>query len=421
MRSLPANSSERGAILVHVAIALVGLTAFSALVFDYGVMMSGRRQAQNSADAAALAGAVQMAYGSLTDQAAARQAAMSVAAINGVWGSAPDITPADVTFPNPCPDSPGIAAGGDCIRVNLFRTNYQRAGGNPMPTFFGNLMGVSEQGVRATATARVLFGGVARCLLPFAIPDRWDENYPKDVPWADHMTFDTEGGTGKTKGPLTTPDVYVAPVGNNPGTGFTRESIEQGGIDYGRPMTLRLEDPQQGKLEAAAGWYRPVRLDPGQNGQADLLAAILGCSEAKIGPGTELTGENGHMSNKQIADAINEVVDRDQYAYWDDHRFGPNQGGIAGGCMNEKPAPTCTLSPRVRPIPVYDPAKWNQRNGQGGGQNILDVTKVIGIFLERPNASNEIVGRIMTYPSDLYGPGTGPTESNFIVTITLVR
>src|SRR6187549_1522126 len=95
-------SSQRGAVLVQVAIMLLGLTAMSAFVVDYGVMWVSRRQAQNSADAAAMAGAISMGFVSMTNQALARQAAIDAANQNGVWGQAPNITPADVTFPA-CP------------------------------------------------------------------------------------------------------------------------------------------------------------------------------------------------------------------------------------------------------------------------------------------------------------------------------
>ena len=57
MRTL---SRDRGAIIIHVAFALMALLAFTAFVFDYGVMWVARRQAQNVADAAALAGAVSL-------------------------------------------------------------------------------------------------------------------------------------------------------------------------------------------------------------------------------------------------------------------------------------------------------------------------------------------------------------------------
>ena len=48
--------AERGAVLVHVAIAMIGLLAFSSFVIDYGVLWAARRQAQNAADAGAMAG-----------------------------------------------------------------------------------------------------------------------------------------------------------------------------------------------------------------------------------------------------------------------------------------------------------------------------------------------------------------------------
>src|SRR5437879_2514470 len=54
--------SERGAILVHVGIAIVALMGFSAMVFDYGVFWLARHQAQNAADAGALAGVISRVY-----------------------------------------------------------------------------------------------------------------------------------------------------------------------------------------------------------------------------------------------------------------------------------------------------------------------------------------------------------------------
>src|SRR5687767_117050 len=106
--------SERGAVLVQVAIALVGLTAFSAFVIDYGVMWVSRRQAQNSADAGALAGAVSMGFVDMGNQALARQSAIDVASENRIWGAVPDITPGDVTFPV-CPAGSPAAGANACI------------------------------------------------------------------------------------------------------------------------------------------------------------------------------------------------------------------------------------------------------------------------------------------------------------------
>jgi Putative Flp pilus-assembly TadE/G-like len=407
--------SERGAVLVQVAIALVGLMALSAFVIDYGVLWVSRRQAQNAADAAAMAGAISLAYVDMEDSALARQSALDVAARNMVWGQSPDVTPADVIVPYPCPPSNGVfPEGGTCIRVNVFRN--QRAGGSPLPTFFGNLVGVNDQGVRATATARVLFGGSTNCLLPFAIPDKWLEIWPEPHAWSDNDRFNLYTDSNPPV-LLQNPDVYRPPAGNDPGTGFTHESLDQEtGGDYGLQMRLRQGSPSEARDYAAAGWYRPVRLDEGQEGLPDLLDAILGCSQSVVGSGDQITTENGQMSTNRIVTTVTEVVDRDPDAYWDPNMNG-GRGGVAGGCME---AGTCGLSPRIRPVPVYDPYDWTLRNGQGAGQFPLQITKVIGFFIERP-IGNELVGRVMQYPSSVYEAGTGPEGSNFIVTITLVR
>ena len=162
-------SSEQGSILVPTAVALLGLLAFSALTIDNGIMLSSRRQAQNAADSGALAAALYLTWDDINDQPGAQAAGVAAAQLHQVWDAAPDVTLADVTFPS-CP--PGLAD--ICVRVDVFRN--QRANGNPLPAFFANLAGVSQQGVRATATAQVLFGRAAtNCILPFAIPDRWFE------------------------------------------------------------------------------------------------------------------------------------------------------------------------------------------------------------------------------------------------------
>ncbi len=66
--------------------------------------------------------------------------------------------------------SPG-AGTNTCVRVDVFRN--QRAGGSPLPSIFGTLVGVVDQGVKATATAEVVYGNSTNCVKPFAIPDKW--------------------------------------------------------------------------------------------------------------------------------------------------------------------------------------------------------------------------------------------------------
>ena len=89
--------NERGTVLIQVALAMLALLALSSFVFDYGVMWVSRGQAQNSADAGALSGAISLAFNDPTDQDGARARAIAVAQSNRVWTQAPVVTNAGRT------------------------------------------------------------------------------------------------------------------------------------------------------------------------------------------------------------------------------------------------------------------------------------------------------------------------------------
>jgi len=145
MTSVERLGSERGAIFVQVGIALFVLVAFNVFVLDYGVVWTARRQAQNAADAGALAGATARGYDDFDDPpdsgGIVPQIASNVAAANLIWNQPGS---AVVTFDCPA----GIT--GRCVRVDVYRNGTN--GSTVLPTFFGPLLGVNSQGVRATAT-----------------------------------------------------------------------------------------------------------------------------------------------------------------------------------------------------------------------------------------------------------------------------
>ena len=85
--------SERGAIIIHVAFALMALLVFTSFVIDYGVMWVSRRQAQNVVDSAALAGALALMWGG-----SPTQAAQHFAAVNPIWGQGNSAANVDVTL-----------------------------------------------------------------------------------------------------------------------------------------------------------------------------------------------------------------------------------------------------------------------------------------------------------------------------------
>src|SRR5438105_2925292 len=241
---------ERGVITIHVAIALIAMLAFVSFVADYGLMWVSRRQARNVADAAALGGAIALTYEGGT--AAAKRSAAQFASENYIFGTSnsADVstgnvvlavsgTAADETSLPPCGTNKG------CVRADVFRNEPDRDGvtrGTMLPTFFGQLVGITSQGVRATATAQTAKGNGIRCLLPFAIIDRWadyyDENpdptyFPNDPilskdGWSQHDIFQPA-----TISPPHN-DVYIAPYGNNPDhTGWRLK------VDFGRQLILK--------------------------------------------------------------------------------------------------------------------------------------------------------------------------------------
>lgn len=88
MSSTTSRFDERGQVLVLFAGGLLGLLLIAALAFDVGMMLVERRDQQNAADAAALAGARYV----LTDPTGVgpRRAALELARMNGYDDADPD-------------------------------------------------------------------------------------------------------------------------------------------------------------------------------------------------------------------------------------------------------------------------------------------------------------------------------------------
>ena len=96
------RTDERGISLVCTAISLLALLSATTLAIDVGMFMNTRSQAQNAADAGALAGATSLALNSYTERSSTGPAvvgAINTALANSVGGGQVSVTPADVTFP----------------------------------------------------------------------------------------------------------------------------------------------------------------------------------------------------------------------------------------------------------------------------------------------------------------------------------
>jgi hypothetical protein len=397
-------ASQRGAVLIHVVVAMIGLLGFSSFVIDYGVLWAARRQAQNSADAAAMAAAVSLGFVDADNQALARTAALNTAAVNPIWGASPDITPADVTFPVCPPGAPG-AGTNTCVRVDVFRN--QRAGGNPLPSLFGTLVGVVNQGVRATATAEVVYGNSTNCVKPFAIPDKWIEAQTPE--WDLTDSFSRYVQNGSDRGALVpNPDSYVPPAsdGSDNGSGFDVTD------NYGMELTIKNGTPN-GSIQP--GWYYPVVINPDEGpGGDNYRDNIATCDPTVVGVGTVLEMEPGNMIGP-TQQGIDRLINLDLSADWGQDENG--DWGVQGGCMAA--STPCALSPRVVAVPVFNPDAWDE--GQSQGRGTVVVTRVVGMFIDRIEPNGDVIGYLMPYPSAPYGGTGGTPGSSFVVSIILVR
>lgn len=417
---------DSGAVLVHVAVLLIGFIAFSALAVDYGVLWASRNQAQNAADAGALAGALSLAYDAPDDFARARAVAAAAAQRNTVWGEAPTVDPnLDVAFPECPPGAPGLPD--TCVRVDAYRGAPDRGGAQrstPLPTFFAQLVGVDDQGVRATATAQVLTGNATDCLKPWAVADKWQENWadggPATEPWSVDSVFDKyrkQGNQMVLDPSVTTPDVYVAPTEGDPGTGFTPFNPDGSPSSYyGLMLTLKIGSAQD---RLSSGWFQPLDL-PDENGNsgsggADYRLNIGSCNPNIYQVGDTVPVEPGNMVGP-TAQGVGDLIDKDPGAYWDG-------SGIAGSCAPGICADGIfyATSPRIVPIPLFDIDSFYA--GSPNGKTEITISNIMGFFIEGMGGqgNRDVLGRLVAIPGlRRGGAGVGNTSA-FLRTVILVR
>lgn len=169
-RTQPKRITERGATLVIVAAAMVGLLAVCAIAIDLANFYLARAEAQRAADAAALAGAAAFVNsGCVTSgcisgglqESLARQQAEAVGNENSIAGASASIQDNDITFSYSSPQDPQITV----------------TAGRSVPTYFAKAIGINTSNVSASATAEAYnaSGGnvpvSAACLKPFLMPN----------------------------------------------------------------------------------------------------------------------------------------------------------------------------------------------------------------------------------------------------------
>jgi hypothetical protein len=422
--------SEAGVTLIHVAIILLVLISFTAFVLDYGVMWLARRQAQNAADAGALAGAVARAYDETADPPAtggtAELAAIAAADQNMILGEAGGVR---VTW-----ECPAFAAGFRCVRVDVHRDGTDvdgngTADSNPLPTFVAQVLGIDSQQVRATATARVAVANTTNCMRPFSVADKWTDNVVSTP--LQFERWDSVGPNAVERNPK---DVYIPPNASGTGTGYTPDA------NLGDQVFLKRGNPASTADDVQPGWSLPIRLPDGEggwgSGASDFKTAIKQCIGNPVSIGDYLPLENGVMQGPTVQGVDTDgdsLMSQDPNAVWN-----TSTESVDSTC-----APTCApFSPRIVPIAVIDMDEFQWRTtandwtttwipgvgpGAAGGFSCpvggrcVRVTNIIGFFVEGVS-SGDVYGRVVMYPGEFV---TGPPNINagagFLTSIQLIR
>lgn len=366
--------NERGIILAHVGLMLLVLTAIVAFAVDYGILWMARGQAQNAADAGALAGAVARAYdetvdppisGGLTERAA-RAAALS----NNVFGAAPS---ANVSF-----NCPGYVSGGRCVQVDVFRDGTN--GSAALPTYFANVLGIGTQGIKATATAQVTAANTTDCLKPWVVQDKFTGPHGPDGNFV--------VGT----------DTYTAP-------GYTIAN------DVGTSVTFHYDS-------SVPSFYFDVVLS-GCTGGSCLRDAIANCVPATqtYSIGASITAEPGAKTGP-TRQGLDDLIAWDPGAQWDPVTKSVRVGTSCApncGC-----SPLCgkgNVSPRIVYAGVVSPVEVANA---GGGRWTYTLVNILPFFVDSRSGS-DILAYIVDAPGLTTGGTGAPSGGGFLVTTALVR
>jgi Flp pilus assembly protein TadG len=353
---------ERGMSYVFVGLGMMAFLSASMLAIDVGMLMTARNQAQNSADAAALAGATALVFDSFSDRSATGPAvtsALNAGLGNRVMGTQVSVLPEDVTFPV---DPFGEA---NRVQVTVYRTG---ARGNPLSTLIARYFGMDTADIAATATAEASRASGMTCVKPFTIPDKWREM--QNPPWDGNDTYDAFNNRGE---PLANPDIYIP--ADRPGyTGYNQES------NRGQELVIRAGTGEN----ITVSFYYSLAIGGlvgGLTGADAYRWNIANCNQTVMHWGDMMTQEPGNVVGPTIQ-GIEELIARDPGAYWD---LATNR--VANSAYGGQ------QSPRVFPIPLYDPPYYDEgkRNGRMAD---LKVANWIGFFADHVSG-NQIYGRII--------------------------
>lgn len=395
MRSIRLDSrARRGATIAIVAVSLAALLAVGALAVDTGMLLKVRADAQRGADAAALAGASAfLVTDPLSAPPIARDRALEYAGRNYMGGRNIDVGGVQWAGANGVWTAESneakveIASNIRRVRVTIHRATTG--------AIFGSMLGFDSLAISAFAAAELIDAGGARCVMPFGIPDVWDEptqdaNGNRVQDGTEKWSFDP--ASGDRYSPFN-PDVvdatqtgYGSDWRNGNGQGITD--------DLGRSVLLKPQSPKDANGPSNFNLWK-FNGDP--NSASDIYDRITECDPRNVVLGDSVT----HVvapGNKvgQVQTGVQELINRDAGASWNS-TTNKVQGSKEADWRN---------SARVVRVALYSPDQINDLKNN----DPLVFNNIALFFLEFASGNGPQVnvgGRFLYYASG--GPGGGTT------------
>ena len=200
--------SERGVILIWVALFMLTMLSFISLGIDLAKLTTTRAQLQNAADAAALAGAsaIDPQTGVLV-QATAVARAQQTSAQNKAFIDTPQpvvLDASDVTFPT----------------SSQVRVTVRREGANSIVTYFGKALGITSLQMKASATAKVDTVGAVNCgILPLGASLNPGETFQTGCSHIYALKLGSGTGGNGNYSAIAFPQCNAGPCAGQPSTG----------------------------------------------------------------------------------------------------------------------------------------------------------------------------------------------------------
>jgi Flp pilus assembly protein TadG len=271
-----ARASERGAAAVLMVVVMLAVMGVAAVTIDVTRLMALRAELQTAVDAAALAGALELAAGGGD---ASRDTALSYASRNTAETDTVRVSPQSVEFGVWDPEAMTFTALPNAVGANAINVSTRKNVG----TYFAWVMNFLDVSAAARATAWSASPiGATNCVKPWAIPEELlDDNndgivQEEEVELAilSQREFVLKGGTG----------------------GGTPDSMQSGIPSFFYPVVLPAF------WDAGTGQYVDLS---GEGGADEYRDAISDCDPNPIGVGDSLLVEPGNMPGPTVQGARN--------------------------------------------------------------------------------------------------------------------